>query len=403
MHRLRVPRRVSALLTIITIASGGAAAVALRKPEQPVDWRAELLLLHPEQQAGRLVQPLSDGGRAELTLDPALQRAAQHLLADADPVQGSAVAISVADGRVLALAGWSRAEPDRDDVRLALAPWAPAASVFKLVTVSALIDAGVAPDTRVCYHGGVHSVEADNLEDDPDRDGRCRSLTYGLARSQNAIIARLAHDHLDPARLTRRARAFGFGTAPSFELPVTASQVTAPTEPLAFARFSAGFWNSSLSPLHGAIMAATIARGGEMPGVHFVDRIVDGQGRALPMPTPGRPRRVLSESTADQLGRMMIGTTEWGSARRAFLDYKHHRRRLGAIRVAGKTGTLDGKHPALAYSWFVGFAPADHPQVAVAVLLGREDETEVKAATVARELLASWFTDGSSTALVATR
>ena len=78
--------------------------------------------------------------------------------------------LSVADGRVLALAGRHRAAPATNDARLATSAWAPAASVFKLVTSAALLGEGVTPATRVCYHGGVHSVEADNLEDHPELD-----------------------------------------------------------------------------------------------------------------------------------------------------------------------------------------------------------------------------------------
>src|SRR6185312_12619059 len=133
--------------------------------------------------------------------------------------------------------------------------WAPAASVFKLVTTAALLEAGVTPEEKVCYHGGVHSLEADNLEDHPELDGRCKSLAYGLAKSQNAILGRLASDYLEPQVLSRKAQAFGFGGAPAFELPVASSTVAVPAESLAFARTAAGFWNTSLSPLHGALIA----------------------------------------------------------------------------------------------------------------------------------------------------
>jgi cell division protein FtsI/penicillin-binding protein 2 len=103
---------------------------------------------------------------------------------------------------------------------------------------------------------------------------------------------------------------------------------------------------------------------------------------------------VLPAEIAHTLGRMMIGTTEWGSANRAFRDPATGRRRLAGIRVAGKTGTLTAHNNGLAYSWFVGFAPADHPQVAFAVLLGRADESDVRAAEVARALVATWLTTG---------
>jgi peptidoglycan glycosyltransferase len=405
MRRLLVPRWLIALAAFAAVASIGAVAVALRT-HPPVDWRRVLATsLAPRADGGRLVQPLADGGRVELTLDAELQHAAERLLGEADPVQGAAVVLAVDDGRVLALAGRHRNAPQANDVRLATNAWAPAASVFKLVTSAALLAEGVTPATRVCYHGGVHSVEADNLEDHPELDGRCKSLGYGLAKSQNAILARLAHDHLDPIKLERAARALGFGEAPLFELPTSASTLSLPSDPLAFARVAAGFWNTNLSALHGALLAATIARGGETPSLHLVDRVVDGGGRVQPLPARAAAHRAIAPSTAEALAQMMVGTTEWGSANRAFRDSSTGRRRLAGVRVAGKTGTLTGKDAdGLAYSWFVGFAPADHPQIAFAVLLGRADEADVRAAEVARALLATWMTSGDhAPAFVAAR
>lgn len=402
MVRLKVPRRVSALLTIIVVASVGAAAVALRKPEQPVDWRAELVLLAPESDAGRLVQPLSDGGRAELTLEPSLQRAAEHLLADADPIQGSAVVLSVQDGRVLALAGFRRAAPERDDVRLALAPWAPAASVFKLVTATALLERGVEPDTRVCYHAGVHSVELSNLRSNPRLDGACNTFAYGLAKSQNAIIARLAYDHLDAAALERAAHALGFGVPLPVPLPVVPSAARVPDGGLPFARVAAGFWQTTLSPLHGAWLAATLARGGVTPPLRLVDRFVDRAGDTL-RPQPAAERRVVPEPVARAVAQMMVGTTEYGTARLGFHDRRTHRPLLPGIAVAGKTGSLDRRDPYLSYSWFVGFAPAERPEVAIAVLLGNGAQWHVKAHQVAGEVLADYFGGASADTHLASR
>ena len=69
------------------------------------------------------------------------------------------------------------------------------------------MDGGVAPDTRVCYHGGVRSVDPSHLKDDPKRDTACKDLSFGLAKSQNAIIGKLAHKHLDRNRLEEVAKA----------------------------------------------------------------------------------------------------------------------------------------------------------------------------------------------------
>src|SRR5947209_7884927 len=98
MRRLLVPRWLLALGAFAAVASIGAAAVALRRTP-PVDWRRAIAVtLSPHAEAGRLVQSLPDGGRIELTLDAEVQRAAEHLLAEADPIQGAAVMVSVDDG-----------------------------------------------------------------------------------------------------------------------------------------------------------------------------------------------------------------------------------------------------------------------------------------------------------------
>src|SRR6185503_15280420 len=85
---------------------------------------------------------------------------------------------------------------------------APAASVFKLVTASALVAAGVDPSDKVCFHGGIRSVLESNLRDDR-RDSRCESLMYGVAHSNNAIVGKLAFQKLEPTSLIKAAHELG--------------------------------------------------------------------------------------------------------------------------------------------------------------------------------------------------
>jgi len=352
-------------------------------------WRRQLEWSRVRADADGYVQVLRDGGRVELTLDPELQRRAERVLAGAPSRYASAVLLSVDDGRLLAMAGHSTAEPRKSAMDLATTPWAPAASVFKLVTATALVEAGLSSETRVCYHDGVHSVEASNLTPHPKWDSACASLGYGVAKSQNAIIARLAHDHLDAGALERTARAFGFGAPIPFELPVAPSEVTVPShDPLHFARVAAGFWQTTLSPLHGAYLAATLARGGVTPPLRLVDRVVERDGSEA-RPVAAAERRVVSAEAARAVARMMVGTTQFGTARLGFHDRQG--RPLLPVEVAGKTGSLNRADPFLSYSWFVGFAPAERPEVAVAVLLGNGQNGSRRAHQVAAELLSSYF------------
>src|SRR5262249_27651439 len=139
--------------------------------------------------------PLRDGRRARLTLDPDLQELAEKLLDQSRVPRGAIVAMTP-DGRILAFAGRRTEEPKGGkkgtfDYHLVTDVWAPAASVFKLVTASALISEGYNPEEKVCYHGGVRSVMESNLSDHKS-DSNCETLGYGVAHSNNAILGKLA-------------------------------------------------------------------------------------------------------------------------------------------------------------------------------------------------------------------
>jgi cell division protein FtsI/penicillin-binding protein 2 len=336
--------------------------------------------------------PLGDGRRAVLTLDPKLQAAAEKVLARAKAPRG-AVVITGVDGRILAYAG-RRTEDKKGgkngvlDHSLANTVWAPAASIFKIATAAALVEAGVGPHDKVCYHGGLRSVMESNLEDSK-RDNRCNDLAYGLAHSQNAIIAKLVHKHLQPETLRATAASLGFaGDLPSWALGGQAGTVDVPAEKgVDFGKTAAGFRGSDLSPLAGALLANTIATGGLEATPTIVASIKDGD-KTIPVELPAA-QRVLAEKAADAVGEMMVQTCDSGSGAKAFRGKDGLAR---SIKVAGKTGTLSRK-PApdwefeLEYSWFVGYAPADKPRFSVAVVLGNTDLWWLKSHTAARMLL----------------
>ena len=189
---------------------------------------------------GRYEADLTDGGHAALTLDPRLQVSTEDLLRAFQIRYAGAVVVSIPDGRVLALVGHSSADPRLGAEALALHPWAPSASVFKVVSATALVQHGVSASTRVCYHGGVSAVLPDNLVDIPALDRRCDTLGYGLGKSQNAIIAKLVTQHLTADDVAHAGETFGFGETIPFEIPVEPSQLDVPADARAAARRVAG-------------------------------------------------------------------------------------------------------------------------------------------------------------------
>lgn len=325
----------------------------------------------------------------ELTLVPRLQERARELFRQNQVPRGALVAIEPSTGRLLAyVSHTSDAADGGDGVRDVSAP---AASVFKLITASALVEAGVAPDTRTCYCGGSSRLDAIHLKDNPRRDQACASLDDALGKSLNAIFAKLADRRLNAGSLTRMARAFGFGRVLPFELAPPASPIEVPGDRLEFARTAAGFWHTQMSPLHAALIAATFANHGAMPQPYAVARVTTRDGKPL-LRDHGRgaSRRVVEPATAAAVGNMMLRTVKDGTSRSAFVDGRG-RPVLPGISVAGKTGSLSANNPYRAYSWWVGYAPADKPRIALAALVVNSELWRIKSSYVARELLVEYL------------
>jgi penicillin-binding protein A len=388
-----MPRTSGLVVGLLVATVSSAIAVAETAPRSAgarTEASAALLRADTIRLAGRrYVAELAEGGRAELTLDPQLQQSTESLLRAFQIPFGAAVVVSVPDGRVLAMVGQSAADPRLGPAELALRAWAPAASVFKVISAAALVENGVMGSTRTCYHGGVSSIVADNLVDLPAIDRRCETLAFGLGKSQNAIIAKLATRHLTAGDLSRVGHSFGFEEAIPFDLPIEPSHLDVPGDDLEFARTAAGFWHSTLSPMHGALLAAAIANRGQMPAPTLIDRAVDRDGRPIAQPL-ATPRHVVGAAAAREVGRMMELTTRIGTAKGTFRDKRG--RRLLPVEVAGKTGTLSAvtDRGTIGYSWFVGYAPADHPAIAFAVVLGNNPNWRIKATYVGRHIVGEY-------------
>jgi cell division protein FtsI/penicillin-binding protein 2 len=336
--------------------------------------------VHLDRALGRFVAPFGDA-RAILTLDVGLQARLERSLATYRVPWGATVLLEARTGRVVALAEHSEAEPGRKGI--ALSAIAPAASIFKIVTAAALLERGVGAGDEVCYHGGRRRLAPKLLADDPRRDRRCLSLAEAFGHSTNVVFAKLAGRDLDAAGLRAAAERFLFNVPIPFARSLEPSRANVPDDPFGLANTAAGFGDVRLSPLHAALLGSVVANGGILVPPVLVD---DVEGGALP--APPAPWRVVDEAVAAELAGMMRNTVTAGTARRVF---RRTAAGLRGVNVAGKTGSLSDPRPFKDYTWFVGYAPAEDPEIVVATVIVNGRLWHARAPTVAKEALEAFF------------
>ncbi len=297
------------------------------------------------------------GRPVRTTIDPALTRAAAAALGDR---LGGVAVVRPRDGAVRALAGLAVSAPQ------------PPGSVFKIITAAAALDARIVrPETTypVQTAATLSGVTLRNA----GGESCGGTLTNSFVHSCNSVFAPLGAK-LGARRLVAAAREFGFGERPAIPSakPSTISPPSELRDDLAVGAAAIGQDRDLATPLAMASVGATIAYGGRRarPRITTLERL--------------RRKRVVSSRAAHDVRDMMIGVVQSGTGTAAALP---------GVQVAGKTGTAElvpnSTDPNDANAWFVAFAPADRPRVAVAVMLVGAGFGGTAAAPVAREVLAA--------------
>ncbi|MBN1204535.1 MAG: penicillin-binding protein [Myxococcaceae bacterium] len=351
------------------------APVPSRKAAPPIarlrtlSRKEDLLSRARPRRDGRLVVP-GPGGEAVLTLDPTLQAQLTRIMKDYQVPYGAAVAIEPSTGRVLALAEHSQAQPELRG--LPVRAVFPAASIFKIVTGGALLEAGVSPEEEACFHGGKRRL-SERLLEDSARDGACYSLAAAMGKSANVVFAKLTRKYLAADMLRRMAARLRFNRPISFPIPTDVSLASIPDDEFGLAEAGAGFGDVYLSPLHGAALAAA-----SVTGV-WRDPVLFEPGPDTPPPPA---EQVLSPEVTRALTEMLEETITTGTARRIFRE-----RGFRVDDAVGKTGTLADRNPFRDYSWFVGSAPKENPRVAVAAVIVNDPYWRIRATWLGREAI----------------
>jgi peptidoglycan glycosyltransferase len=379
---------------------------------------AELL---PQKLVDEILGRPKRGASIVTSISPTLQQVARERLGS---LPGAVVALDPRTGEILAMyadpgfdpnplashdpgvvrAAWDRlnADPAKPLISRAVQELFPPGSTFKLVTAAAALENGMRPDTRIdnppTYTPPQTVNEIENFGGDHCLGGASQiTLAQAFQVSCNVTFAKIGVEFLGQENLVDQAERFGLNGDIDFDIPFAEGQIP-PAESfrddqpgLAFSAI--GQQSVATNPLQMALIAGAIANGGVQMRPRLVVEVRDPSGRVVANFGPDVWGEPISEQTAAQLTQLMVATVEQGTATAA---------QIPGVQVAGKTGTA--QHPGGdPHAWFVSFAPANAPQVAVAVVvlnggdLGSEATGGRVAAPIAKAVLEAALQEGAAT------
>jgi peptidoglycan glycosyltransferase len=325
---------------------------------------------------GRLGGNQQVGNDVYTSLDPKAQRLAISMLAGRT---GSVVALDPRTGSILAM----YSNPSYDDNHpnlgtqfdFALQAQRPPGSTFKVVSTAAALDSGRFSPVSTINGNSPKTISGVPLQNDNNQSFGNIDLTTALTYSVNTVFAQLAVQ-LGIGTMTDYMKRFGFYSTPPLDYPsgelarsgphdYRNNHALPPGDPNEdIGRIGIGQGGLEVTPMQMAMVAAAVANGGRLMRPHFATKIVSSDGATVQTIDPSMYNQVMKPQMAAQLTQMMRRVVEEGTGTPA---------QLGGINVAGKTGTasIGGPNSGLTEPWFIGFAPAESPKVAVAVTIAQ--------------------------------
>jgi len=337
------------------------------------------------------VHYLGESYRIETSLDVPLQQYMLTKLKRSTSRYIGIVAMDSTTGRILSMVGYDK----NDDVNNpCLDNRFPAASVFKIITAAAAIETtGLDADSQMTYNGNKYTLYRSQLKDRKNRWTRKISLQDSFAQSVNPVFGKLGARELGKSILEKYAEAFGFNRKITFELPISPSVVTISNEPYRCAEIASGFNRlTTLSPVHGAIIAAIMLNHGRLIEPTIVEKVVDGHGRTVYRGRSETLNQAITPEASEVVHQLMRATVRSGTSRKAFRGYRRDRV-LSKLIIGGKTGSINNKAQDARIDWFVGFGEEkDGPKkIAVAVVVAHEKYIGIRAGRYARMAIRYYF------------
>ncbi|MDX8144104.1 penicillin-binding protein 2 [Lentzea sp. BCCO 10_0061] len=328
------------------------------------------------------------GGNVQLTLNAKVQQTAYDQLT-AKGFTGSVVAIKPDTGEILAMASTPSYDPnllashdaneqasawkqltakDSNDPLINRATQAlyPAGSTLKVVVAAAALADGKNKDTQYTAKGSItlpgSQTPLPNFNGTPCGPGETVPMETALAKSCNTAFGEMA-GQLGANKLRRQAEKFGFND-PDLAVPLVVETSTLGPIPDDAALYQTGIGQRDvlITPLENAVVAATIANNGKRMQPYLVSKILGPDLKSIEDTKPDQVDTAMTTANANALRDMMI-QSEVNTGGEG---------RLQNVQVASKTGTAEQGNDALKnnpHAWYIAFAPAQKPEIAIAVIV----------------------------------
>jgi peptidoglycan glycosyltransferase len=288
------------------------------------------------------------------SLDLELQ---QYLLKRMDRVNSryiGIVAMAPDTGRLVAMAGFNKIDPDRDPCRMAEYP---AASLFKIVTAAAAVEEkGYTAGSRFKFNGYKHTLYKRQLTDKTNRYTNSISLRDSFAQSVNPVFGKIGALS-SKGNLEAYGDAFAFNRQVDFELNWPTSRLAVKDESYHRAEIASGFnRQTTLSPLHGAVIVSAVVNGGMPVEPTLVDRITNDAGNAVYRAEPRFLPAAVSPKTADVLESAHGRHRDLRYRQKSISRTPQTQQGVVALELGGKTGSIFNRAHDARFDWFVGFA-----------------------------------------------
>jgi len=331
------------------------------------------------------------GGNVDTTLVPRVQQAAWDAMqqgCSGGPCKGSVVALEPSTGRILAMvsspsydpnqlasheseqqgAAWTRLRDDPNSplTNRAISETFPPGSTFKVVTAAAALQAGVPDSVQLTAAPQIQlpnsTATLENYGGTPCGDGPTAPLRDAFAKSCNTAFVELG-TKIGGDALRTTASAFGLDTPPEpIPLEVAQSTIGPMIDAAAVGMSSMGQKDVAVTPLQNAMIAAAIANNGVVMQPYLVDSLKGPDLANVSTTGPRQLQRAVSPLVAAKLTDLMVGAEQNTQQKGA----------IPGVQIASKTGTAEhGTDPRNTppHAWYIAFAPAQSPKVAVAVLV----------------------------------